>query len=324
MIGLLVIAALAAPTASARVDVESVTLGDTFQLAVEVVHDPSMTVTVPASLALGDAFSEHGRDTSTRDNGDGTVTMTVVLTIGAYDVGDQTVPAIPVSYVVDGTARTVETRPIGMIVDSYIDSQSPSGAPESEPELRPIAGPVDVMRPDWTVIWVLVGIAGAVALIAIGWAARWAMRRRKVAAAAEQVPLRPAHEEAMARLAELEKSGALEAADLEPAYTSLSEIVRAYLGRRYGFPALDLTTEEINAELAARAEAAEVAGELRAWFDACDLVKFAEYPSSPDEARTALYDARKIVKKSTPAPAATARDREPAAAEPPVSEARSA
>lgn len=300
MVGLLIIAAAAQPTATARADVTEVTLGDTFQVTVDVVHDAELVMSLSSALALGAAFSEEKRAVSSRSNDDGTVTSTWELSIGAYDVGEQELPAIPVTFAVEGVVSSVETEPIAIQVASFIG--------DAEAELRPIAGPVEVMSPDWTVIWVLGGIAAAVVLFFAGWILRYLLRRRTVALVAQMAPAIPADEEALARLVELEASGALDAEDLEPAYTSLSEIVRGYLGRRFEFPAIDLTSEEINRDLEQRAETRELAGELRQWFDTCDVVKFAEYPSSPDEARAALYQARQLVQKSVPKPPEAAVD----------------
>ena len=171
-------------------------------------------------------------------------------------------------------------------------------------------------RPDWTVLYALAGLAGAAALIALVWLVRSA-RRRAVAVAVERADERAApRDEALARLVELEAAGALDSDDLEPAYTSLSEIVRAYLGRRFEFPALDWTTGEIDAELRQRPETAALADELKAWFATCDAAKFADYPSSPDEARAALYQARRIVQRSVAGDAATRERTEEPADEP--------
>jgi hypothetical protein len=295
---LVLIAAAVEPTVAARVAAEDVTLGDSFDVTVEVVRARALTVSLPATLDLGPAFAEESRSIASRDNGDGTVTDTFSLTVGAYDVGDLELPAIPLTYMAGGERRTLQTLPIPVEVQSYVG--------EGEEELRPIAGPVDVMRRDMTLVYGLAAVGGAFALvIAIG-VARWAWRRRAVPQPiAAEAPVVPPQEEALARLKALESSGALDAENLEPAYTALSEIVRVYLGRRFGFPAPDLTTDEINADLARRDEAAPVRDDLRQWFAICDVVKFAEYPSSADEARAALYQARQIVQRTAPAVEAT-------------------
>ena len=95
----------------------------------------------------------------------------------------------------------------------------------------------------------------------------------------------------------------LDQEDRKPAYLAMSEILRAYIGRRYGFPALDLTTEEIRRDLVARPDAAHASDLVCGWLERSDLVKFAGYDATPDEARQALYDARIFIDRTRTAPA---------------------
>ncbi len=301
-----VIAAMAAASSQPIVTAESsaatVTIGDSVTVRIAVTHDAGATATIPASLDLGEAFVELQRSAESSDNGDGTVTDSFALELGAYDVGELEIPSIPITYVEEGDARALETAPIPLEVLGVV-GETEQAAP------RPVAPPVEVMRREWLWAYVLGAAIVVVGLAILAWFLLSGRERAPAVAAAAPVPSLSPYDEAMARLSELEGSGALEADALEPAYTALSEIVRGYLGRRFGFPALDLTTEEINQHLAAHADAQPVAGELATWFAACDFVKFAEYPASPDEARDALYRARQIVEKARvrPAPQEAAR-----------------
>ena len=62
-------------------------------------------------------------------------------------------------------------------------------------------------------------------------------------------PPRPAHEIALERLDRLGAYGLLEDADNRPFYFAVSEVIRDYLGARYGFDSLEMTTDELVAEL---------------------------------------------------------------------------
>ena len=121
-------------------------------------------------------------------------------------------------------------------------------------------------------------------------------------------PPRPAHEVAMERLDRLGAYGFLENADNRPFYFAVSEIIRDYLGGRYGFDSLELTTDELIAELGRQAGRELVLGEIQGWLSACDLVKFAKISPSATEARGALESAIRIVTATRPvlAPAGTA------------------
>jgi hypothetical protein len=214
------------------------------------------------------------------------------LEVVAWVVGDLQLPPIPVTYVVQGTAYVVQTDPVPIQVVSFIG--------EGEAELRDIAPPVPVSRTSWTLLSALIGAAAAllVGLVALVVVRRWRRRRRRdlpgrrVSGAG--APAVAFDDQALARLDALERSGALEAADRRPFYFELSEIVRGYLGRRYGFPALDSTTAEIRSRLAA-GEGRPVAEQVGEWLERCDLVKYASYSADRDDARAALADARSLI-----------------------------
>lgn len=291
------------PQVSASLSADEVTLGDAVTLSILAVHPAELTVTLPSSLPLGAELTERDRSQQRRDNGDGTVTTEFRVEIVAYELGDVEVPPIPVSYLRGGAAHRVETQPLALHVASYIGDDQLGDA-----GLRPAAAPVTVLHRDWSLVWAGAFLLGAALAALVTWGVlRWLRGRRRgpepavVAAAARSAP----HEEALARLAELEASGALDADDLAPAYVRLSEVVRAYVGRRYGFGELDLTTDEIHEAFRRRPELfGDVGAEVVAWLQDCDLVKFAAAAASPDDARQSLYWARKLVQRTTPVPVA--------------------
>jgi hypothetical protein len=115
-------------------------------------------------------------------------------------------------------------------------------------------------------------------------------------------PPRPAHEIALERLDRLGSYGFLEDADNRPFYFAVSEVIREYLGARYGFDSLELTTDELAAELRKHAGRELVLSEVEGWLSACDLVKFAKISPSASEARGTLETAIRIVTSTRPAP----------------------
>ena len=119
-------------------------------------------------------------------------------------------------------------------------------------------------------------------------------------------PPRPAHEVALERLDRLGAYGFLEDADNRPFYFAVSEVIRDYLGGRYGFDSLEMTTDELIAELKRHAGRELIMGEIQGWLSACDLVKFAKISPTAAEARGALESAIRIVKATRPAPVVVA------------------
>jgi hypothetical protein len=217
------------PTASPKVKV-----GEPFHVIVTIIPKPDVVVTLPATFETG-SFEVTGRKESTPP---GAAERTFDLTVVAWEPGKQTFPAIPVTYVPKGAADLKEARTAGFDVEV-----TPVVVGEGV-EMRPIAAPVSVYERDYT----LVTIAGSVVGTLLAGGAVWLLvrkarrRRREVAAAAPVVDLRPPHEIALEKLAALAGSPQLEAADRRPFYFALSEIAREYLGRRFGFGALDMTS----------------------------------------------------------------------------------
>jgi hypothetical protein len=113
-------------------------------------------------------------------------------------------------------------------------------------------------------------------------------------------PPRPAHEVALERLDRLGAYGFLENADNRPFYFAVSEIIRDYLGARFGFDSLEMTTDELMAELRRAAARELVLGEIEGWLSGCDLVKFAKISPSAAESRGTLETAIRIVTSTRP------------------------
>ena len=94
--------------------------------------------------------------------------------------------------------------------------------------------------------------------------------------------------------------------DLRPFIFQLSEIIREYLGARFAFDSLELTTEELVLRLRRQVPIQEmrgfVLGEMEGWLAGCDLVKFAKVSPSMAEARGALETGIRMVESTRPRP----------------------
>jgi hypothetical protein len=144
-------------------------------------------------------------------------------------------------------------------------------------------------------------VFSALLLLALFW--RLGLRRRMTPKAkAKADPRLPPHEEALGKLKALEASGALDAPALKPTYLDMSEIFRDYLGRRFGFSSLDLTTSEMRTRLEAAPGCEEWQEAIFAWLSRCDLIKYANSAADPDEARDALYRARRLIESTKEKP----------------------
>ena len=283
-----------APTVAARVDRAEAHVGDPIHLELVAIGKSAVPVNLPSTLELG-PFSLLDRKESEQNLGDGRIKRQFTLTIAAYEPGAKQVPAIEVTYLGPrGDVRTARTAPVKVKIASLI-------ANEPEPAIKDAAPPVTVMEEN---LWPAY-IAGALCAAGLGALLTMLIVRRLRARRGERPgpPPRPAHEVALEKLDRLGAYGFLENADNRPFYFAVSEIIREYLGGRYGFDSLELTTDELCAELRRQAGRELVLGEIQGWLSACELVKFAKISPSAAEARGALESAIRIVTTTRPVPA---------------------
>jgi LPXTG-motif cell wall-anchored protein len=162
------------------------------------------------------------------------------------------------------------------------------------PDIRDIKPLVELPR-HTSLTWLMVAL-GVLALVAL--ALWWWRRRRRAEAAVTAAPL-PADVIAVRALRALRDDLAAGRLDVHPFYFALSGVVRAYVEGRYGLNATDLTTEEIRARVAERAELAPaVAADLVALLDAADWVKFGRAPATVGDGERACERARRLVEST--------------------------
>src|SRR5206468_4769463 len=136
-------------------------------------------------------------------------------------------------------------------------------ANEPEPALKENAPPVRVLQRDLLLAY----IAGGLVAAGLGALITFLVVRRLRARAADRPgpPPRPAHEIALERLDRLGAYGFIENADNRPFYFAVSEVIREYLGARFGFDSLELTTDELVAELRRSAGRELILGQIQGW-----------------------------------------------------------
>jgi hypothetical protein len=83
-------------------------------------------------------------------------------------------------------------------------------------------------------------------------------------------------------------------------FDRVSDVVRRYLGDRYGFDGLESTTREMLGELRATTPRIAVLDDIERFLRQADLVKFARLTPSELECSTALGEAEQIVERTVP------------------------
>jgi hypothetical protein len=283
-------------TVAGRTDRTEARVGDVITLIVTAVGPRGTPVNPPRSIELAPfaELDEQNRPVEERDLGDGKMRREFRFFVAAYEPGDLTLPGVEMVYFGrQGEVLTTRTQPIEVRITSLI-------ANEPEPALKDNAPPVRVLQQDLLLVYIAAGLAAA----GLGALVTVLVRRRLRARASlrPEPPPRPAHEVALERLDRLGASGFAEDADHRPFYFSLSEVIRDYLGARFGFDSLEMTTEELIEELRRRAPRELVLGEVEGWLTGCDLVKFAKISPTATEARGALETAIRIVESTRPRP----------------------
>lgn len=92
----------------------------------------------------------------------------------------------------------------------------------------------------------------------------------------------PPHKWAMRQIAKLQASRPEEAGDAHRYYADLTDIVRSYIARRYGFKATAMTSAQIIERLQGTNDP-NLLAELKEMFEAADLVKYAGLKTVVDE-----------------------------------------
>jgi hypothetical protein len=156
-------------------------------------------------------------------------------------------------------------------------------------ELPAPSPPVPPLSSEWRASW---WVVPAAAIIVLALIAAVLVRRRRAPA-----PLSP-HQMAVRELDRLEGSVAVDGQDPRIFFAQLSDLLRRYLTQRYGLPALQLTTAELQRRVCASDRLATEATPLRDILEECDLAKFARVESSVSRWRQTAALAREFLTRS--------------------------
>lgn len=217
----------------------------------------------------------------------GVTTQIVHLRVVPFELGSQTFPSLAWSLKAANEAATLRSPPVKM------DVQGPD----------PKSGDVrDIKEPFQPPLWAVMSLT-LIVLLTLGLAGyeAWQLLRPKASAQNRTAgPPKPAHEEA---LEQLEALAGLTVPDRQ-SYERCAEILRVYLERRFGIPALMLTTTDLLKMMRQAEIDRPVVGLMRDLLNRCDLVKFAKLAPEGPEYRQDIAAAIQIVKATAPKPPA--------------------
>jgi hypothetical protein len=264
-------------------------LGDPLYLELTIEAAPGVTVAAPFEDDGLGRFAAVGWTHATARKGDGGTVETQTYTLEPPGSGKHRLP--PLRLLVTDTRTDPKAAPTELLTEEIPIAIAPVDPARASQAMAPPRGALPIVVGGWAWWQIALAIAGGVgALVAavVGWRAarRRAVRRAKVSA----------YEQAVRRLAALERGGAPDASGLDAWFVELSAIVRHYLEERFGLRAPELTTEEfLTVAKTAPGLSPDHRAQLTAFLERCDRVKFAGYRPDADESLATLAAARDFI-----------------------------
>lgn len=167
-------------------------------------------------------------------------------------------------------------------------------------------GEIKDIKPPMSAPWLfedyLPYLIALVILGALGGAYYYYRKKKKLAQdlLADVKVVIPPHREALTALRVLEEKKLWQQGLVKEYYSETTEIIRRFFERRWNIIALELTTDEILAQMKHMPEALMVWKELEAFFGTADLVKFAKSQPSPTDHENEMRIAYDIVRAMVP------------------------
>lgn len=288
---------------SARVDRADVTLGDRVRYEITVEFPQGGTVELPAVKGNIGRFELRDYRVS-KGKADGRGSVTHVLDLVSFTLGEDTLPPQRVEYRAPGDS----TAWVGYTPPTFVRVKRISA--ENATEIADIdeTGKMPGVFP-----W---GLPLLAALALAFWRYRvWRKKNPRRAREAARAPLTPL-EAALGKLRALEASSADLSGERARAFAfALSELLREYLGLRYGVDALEATTAELVERTAALPYPPRAHEWLREASWEMDTVKFATGVVTPEQASRWIEGARAFLEGTRPEPEAPSSPGSPTQAE---------
>ncbi len=276
--------------ATARVDSNTIVIGDWLNVYVEVQRPGNVTLGQPHFTDSLAGFDIVKIDPPTTTQSNDRSVDKVVFTVTAFDSGMYVFPALTVPYRVGGdtTQHSVLTSPIPVTVHGI--------AVDTAQAIKDIKPPLTLPL---TFAEILPYIIGVLIFVGIGWLIYYVLKKRKKGESIiPQAPPRPAHEIALEALRSLESEHLWQRGKVKEYHSTVTEIIRQYIERRFSVMALEQTSEEILASGPISLLSEDLRAHLRNMFTRADLVKFAKYQPVPEENEKTFSSAMNFVQST--------------------------
>ena len=269
------------------VDRAEIYIGDLINYRLTITHDSNIALTPPpigANLGAFDVKDYKTEDEVKMKNGRIKTESRFLLT--TFTTGDYIIPPIPVEYMLPDSARKILiSEPVPIKVKSLLAEAADTS------DIHPAKDPYEFKSR--VSVWYY--FVAALFILLIAASVVWFVILRKKEKPSKPVDLRKPWEIAFEQLAFLKEKNYLDSGQFKQFYTELTEILRAFLGRIYGIPVLDMTTYELLAALAELNIEEKLYSRLKIFLDFADLVKFAKYIPEADQPQADYDEAVSII-----------------------------
>ena len=271
-----------------RPDSTHILIGDFLRATLQVKFPASEKVILsPVRDTLGqmELVKASGVDTSTSAE---TNTLTQTYTVSAYDSGNFRLGPQRIFFAGKGGETDTLLTDVVMIAVSTVPVDTTRA-------IKPIKQPLQVPY-TWQEFapFILLALLLIAAMAILIYYIR-KRKRRKPAVIERPKPKDPPHIWARKELKKLEDEKLWQRDEVKQYYSRLTDILRMYLEYRYGWFALESTTEQISEEISVRNIPVDAANKLLAILKGGDMVKFARRLPLPDENDSAIKRAYEFV-----------------------------
>ena len=280
--------------ALSKLDQSTIRIGDQTKLHLSVsqplkarIEFPVLTDSLAGKLLI---ISSSKQDTISDQNNPDRITVTKTLVITGFDEGTYTIPALEFKALA-GIVKSPERK---LMVQS-VKVDTTKAIYDIKQPLAVSYTFVDWLKDNWE--WVVFPILVLAAIAA----AIYYLRKRAASQPllVEVKPEIPAHTIALQQLNELRNKKLWQQEQVKEYYIELSDILRAYLERRYHTKTHEKTTDEIMLGLVGKEMSAQNRDLVYQLLSGSDLVKFAKDKPLPMENEQRIEEAIRFVEQTT-------------------------
>lgn len=274
---------------SASVDTAHLRIGEQVTLSLELKSDTPLTVLWPPASPEWAPFEPVRDSTFAEQVYPDSFVYRKDYILAAFDSGQLRIPSLPVPLAIGGATRdTLHTPEIPVTVD-FIEVDTSAA-------YRPIKPLIRFPRA-WTeyLLW-YIGVLLLLVLAALIW--WWKKRKKSATEAPEKVDTRPAHVIALEKLEKLEMESLWQKGEVKEYHDRVSDIVREYIEKRFGIPALESTSNELLTFMSKTDIRQRELENLKSILTIADIVKFARGLPTRDQNVEVMERARAFIEET--------------------------